>query len=124
MGITSVIVAERRSMKLGEKQELFSRLVMLLLLHVHALGYSVRGCHWMRCQGCKVGRKDSVHMLKLAFDIRLSISPAEGERPRVLTGKAVDIAHNKIHDYCDTIGFAKRISGDLGHYSLEHNGIR
>ncbi len=111
-------------MTLGEKQELFSRLMMLQLIHFHAAGYSVRGGHWLRCGDCKVGAKNSVHKSKLAFDIILSVSPAPGERPRVLTGKTAEKAHSKGHDYWDSIGGAKRIDGDLNHYSLEHGGMR
>lgn len=109
---------------LGEKQEHFSRLVMLLLMYFHASGYSVRGGHWMRCRDCRVGAKNSVHKDKLAFDPTLSVSPSHGERPRVLTGRAAEEAHSKGHDYWDSIGGAKRIPGDLNHYSLEHNGMR
>jgi hypothetical protein len=109
-------------MTLGEKQEKFSKMVMLLLIHIHALGYSVRGGHWFRCDDCYVGAKNSVHKLKLALDINLSISPAHGERPRYLTGRDAERAHNLIHNYWDSIGGAPRIKNDLNHYSVMHNG--
>jgi len=109
-------------MTLGEKQELFSRCRMLLEMHIHALGYDIRGGHLWRCDNCVMGAKYSVHKLKLAYDINLSLAPSHDERPRLLTGKAAEAAHNKIHDYWDTIGGAKRIQGDLNHYSFEHNG--
>ena len=111
-------------MTLGQKQEAFARKIMLLMMHIHALGFSMRGEHWKRCIGCPVGHKQSLHFDKLAFDITLSISPARGIRPKVLTGKAAEKAHNKVHDYADTIGLASRIKKDLNHYSLAHRGMR
>ena len=111
-------------MRLGQKQERFSRMIMVLMLHIHALGYTIRGGHWLRCNNCYIGSENSVHKLKLAWDINLSISPAKGERPRLLTGTASKKAHAKIHDYWDSLGGSKRIPGDLNHYSLEHNGYR
>lgn len=111
-------------MTLGQKQEEFFRKQMLLMMHIHALGYCGRGKHWFRCQNCPVGHPRSLHKRSLAFDIVLSYSPAPGIRPRILTGTAAKRAHNKIHDYWDSIKGAKRISGDLNHYSLSHGGMR
>lgn len=108
----------------GEKQEKFSFMMTKLLVVIHAAGYSVRGGHWMRCRGCHVGMDNSLHMDKLAFDINLSLSPADGERPRYLTGTAAEKAHNKFHDVFDKLGGARRIPGDLNHYSMEHCGRR
>ena len=109
---------------LGQKQERFARAIMLLLLHLHALGYSMRGGHWFRCQDCYTGAKNSVHKSKLALDINLTIAPSHDERPRLLTGQAAIKAHNKLHDHWDTIGGAPRIKHDLNHYSFSHNGMR
>lgn len=108
----------------GQKQEKFSRMIMLLMLHLHAKGYSMRGGHWQRCRGCHIGARNSVHKEKLAFDINLTLAPSHDERPRLLTGKAAEKAHSLLHDYFDQIGGAPRIPGDLNHYSLEHNGMR
>lgn len=111
-------------MTLGQKQEKFSRMIMLLMLHLHSLGYSMRPGHWLRCQNCRVGRKNSVHKLKLAFDINLTLSPTLDERPRLLTGTAAHKAHTILHNYFDTLGGAPRIPHDLNHYSLSHHGMR
>ncbi len=111
-------------MTLGQKQEAFSRKIMLLMMHIHALGYAMRGEMWLRCQTCPVGSPKSLHKSKLAFDITLSYSPVCTIRPKVLTGTAAEKAHNIIHDYWDSRGGAKRIPGDLNHYSLEHRGMR
>ena len=109
---------------LGHKQEQFSRKMMLLMMHIHALGYCMRGEQWLRCQTCPIGHKRSLHKSKLAFDITLSYSPAVGIKPKVLTGKAAEKAHAKVHDYWDSIGGSKRISWDLNHYSLAYQGMR
>jgi len=111
-------------MTLGQKQEKFSRLIMLLILHLHSLGYSMRGGHWLRCQNCRIGKKNSLHKQKLAFDINLTLAPSPDERPRLLTGTAAEKAHSRLHDYGDSIGLAPRIPGDLNHYSLEHHSMR
>lgn len=109
-------------MRLGERQEEFSRKMMLLMMHIHALGYTIRGGHWQRCEDCYIGAEFSNHKIKLAWDINLSYSPAEGERPRLLTGKAAERAHNIIHDEWDKYGGAPRIKRDLNHYSLVWKG--
>ena len=103
-------------MTLGEKQEKFSRMIMLLLIHLHALGYTCRGGHWMRCRNCYTGAKNSVHKNKLAFDINLC-------RPgRYLNDEEAREGHTLLHNYWDSIGGAPRIEKDLNHYSLEHDG--
>ncbi len=111
-------------MTLGQKQEMFAQLVTRLLVHLHALGYTMRGGHWLRCEDCNVGSKYSTHKYKLAIDINLSAVPIEGGLPRYLTGRQAEDAHNLLHDYWDSIGGGRRIEGDLNHYSVEHNGYR
>ena len=58
-------------MRLGKKQELFSRLVPRLLDKAHELGFEVRIGHVLRCMQCPVGRKTSLHKSKLAIDLNL-----------------------------------------------------
>jgi len=97
---------------------------MLLMLHLYSLGYSMRGGHWLRCHDCRIGKKNSNHKIKLAFDINLTLAPSHDVRPRLLTGTAAQKAHTILHNYWDTLGGARRIPHDLNHYSLEHNGMR
>ena len=111
-------------MTLGQKQEKFSRMMMLLMLHLHSKGYNMRGGHWFRCRNCYTGMELSVHKEKLAFDINLTYAPTKDERPRMLTGTAAVKAHAKLHDYWDSLGGAKRIEGDYNHYSLGYRGRR
>ena len=111
-------------MTLGQKQEAFFRKMMLLMMHIHALGYAGRGEYWKRCNDCPVGHPKSLHKSKLAFDITLSYSPACNIKPKILTGTAAEKAHARVHDYWDSIGGAERIEGDLNHYSIEYNGMK
>ena len=111
-------------MTLGELQEDFSWKITRLLWYLHACGYNMRGGHWMRCRNCYTGAENSVHKIKLALDINLTLAPSHDERPRLLTGKAARAAHNKLHDYWDSIGGAKRIKNDLNHYSVSYHGMR
>ena len=111
-------------MTLGQKQEAFFRKMMLLMMHIHALGYAARGEQWLRCQDCKIGHPRSLHKSKLAFDITLAYSPVCNVRPKVLTGKAAEKAHARVHEYWSSIGGSKMIPGDSNHYSLEHGGMR
>lgn len=102
-------------MKLGQRQEEFSKAHSRLLLYAESLGYGVRQKHLMRCQDCKVGKVNSVHKSSLAVDIRLTID-----------GKLVndyEKHHNILHDYWDKLGGAPRIPHDLGHYSFEWQGM-
>lgn len=69
-----------------------------------------------RCNDCKIGRKTSCHKISLAIDIDLY-----DEHGNYITDPA---AHEKIHDYWDQLGGAKRIAHDMNHYSLAHNGMR
>jgi hypothetical protein len=107
---------------LGERQEFFSRILVLLLMHLHARGYDVRLGHCMRCRNCYTGNKNSVHKEKLAIDLNLTKAPAVGERPVLLIGKEAQEAHEILHDYWDTLGGAPRIENDLNHYSVEYQG--
>lgn len=111
-------------MTLGQKQEKFANMLTKLMVFLHNQGYTMRGGHWLRCQDCHIGAKNSVHKAKLALDINLTLAPSHDERPRLLTGRAAQKAHEILHDYWETMGGAKRIPGDLNHYSLEHNGMR
>ena len=109
-------------MTLGQRQEEFAWMITRLLWYLHACGYNMRAGHWLRCQDCHVGMQNSVHKLKLALDINITLAPSHDELPRLLTGKAAIRAHNRLHDYWDTLGGAPRIKKDLNHYSVTWHG--
>jgi len=112
-------------MGLGYKQEEFSIKHGYLLFWLNSHGYRVRQKHLMRCRDCKVGRKNSVHKVSLAVDIRI-LSKQVGAAGKIVDVKPDEelkiLAH--AHDYWDRLGGAKRIKGDLGHFSMSHNGMR
>ena len=101
-------------MTLGDQQEQFMRMLPLLIMYAHYLGYEVRGGHLRRCDTCPVGRKNSVHRHSLAID--LNLFTAGGNFLTDGTG------HDKLHDFWDMLGGAPRITEDLNHYSLAWKG--
>lgn len=113
-------------MKLGEKQELFSRMLPLLFLYAQFHGYQIRTGDVFRDprafgkmgENRGYGNKNSCHKLKLAVDANLTKDGV------YLEGDAATAAHQFLHDFWDMLGGAPRISYDLNHYSLEHEGRR
>ena len=113
-------------MKLGHKQELFSRLIFTKLIpFIYLKGYQIRGGDWFRDArvhgeyGEKVGYSASMsnHKMKLAFDINLTLDG-------VYQTSTED--HSEIGAYWITLHELCRWGGtggkDGNHYSLEHNG--
>lgn len=59
-------------MTLGEKQELFARLIAEQILYIYSLGYAVRiGDVFAKIRNPLEHKKDSQHYLKLAADLNL-----------------------------------------------------
>jgi len=101
-------------------------MVPRLIDYVHYLGYEIRLGDLFRdprshgaldVQGV-YGHPRSCHKLKMAIDLNLTANGV------YLEGQAAEIAHNKIHDWWDTVGGAKRIIGDLNHYSVQYQDMR
>ncbi|MBX2809491.1 MAG: hypothetical protein KTR20_12775 [Cellvibrionaceae bacterium] len=103
-------------MRLGKKQELFSRLLVKLMAYAFDCGYEMRLGHALRCQNCPVGRKTSCHKLKLAQDINLFLDG-------VYLSNTAD--HQRLGEYWESLHPLCRWGGRFGdgnHYSLEHKG--
>ena len=102
-------------MSIGDKRRQFAQMLPLLLQYVHYLGYECAIDFVKRCEDCQVGLDNSVHKLGLAMDLNL-----------YLDGTYLDTGepHAALHDFWDMLGGAKRIPGDLNHYSLSHGGVR
>ena len=113
-------------MKLGEKQELFMRLLPRLLDRAHELGYNVRGGELeRRPEMAKLyaeqgkGTLNSLHILRLAIDLHLF---KNGE---YLTASE---AHESLGQYWKSLHPLCRWGGDFkpkpdgNHYSIEHEG--
>ncbi len=113
-------------MKLGEKQELFMRLLPLLINKAHELGYEIRGGDLFRDprlhgdHGVKKGYSsaNSCHKLKLAIDLNLTKNGV------YLTDTE---SHRELGEYWESLDTLCRWGGyfnDGNHYSLEHNGYK
>ncbi len=112
---------------LGYKQEEFFIKLMWLSFWLNSRGYRARAKHLMRCKDCKVGKKNSVHKVSLAIDIRIMWrqvgASKESKLIKVKPKEELEILA-RAHNYWDTLGGAKRIKHDLGHFSVSHKGMR
>ncbi len=113
-------------MNIGKKQELFMRLLPMLISKAHELEFEIRGGDLFRdprvfgLLGAKLGygRKNSVHKLKIAIDLNLFQS-----------GKYLNRTedHKQLGEYWESLHELCRWGGkfnDGNHYSLEHNGYQ
>ena len=118
-------------MKLGAKQEVFSRLMCQLVTHMHEQGYEVRmGEVWRSKAAAEdnarrgVGIVNSCHRLKIALDINLFLdgdylTTTEDHRVFGEFWEGLGAAHGV--NTCWGGRFKRR---DGNHYSIEHNGVK
>lgn len=113
-------------MRLGEKQELFMRLLPRLIDKAHELGFEIRGGDLFRDSrvhgklGVKVGYgyKNSGHKMKLAIDLNLFLDGA---------WQTETIQHLELGEWWESQHELCRWGGrfnDGNHYSLEHLGYK
>jgi hypothetical protein len=103
--------------KLMDSQIKFTLMIGQEIIFAYSIGYGLTFGESYDDDG--VGHmKDSLHYIRLAQDFNVC------KDGKLLIGKDSEIAHNKLHDYWDTLGGAKRIEKDLNHYSLEFQGKR
>ena len=111
-------------MKLGEKQRKLCRILNTLETFAFESGYELVREDARRAEEVhgKWGVKKSyasafsVHKIKLGQDYSLF------KGGKYLTGDAADEFFAMMHDLGDELGLAPRITGDLGHFSMEHGG--
>jgi len=120
-------VPARLKLKLGQKQELFTRLICTKLVpFALSKGYQIRGGEWWRSEAAAIeyartgkGIKNSNHRKKLAWNINLF------KNGKFLTStedhRELGEYWEKLHPLCRWGGRFKR--RDANHYSLLHNGI-
>ena len=111
-------------MKLGQKQELFSKLIPKLITKAHELGFDVRIGDLFRdprvhgAYGEKIGYSSaySMHKLKLAVDLNLLINNVM----KVKTSNFQELGEwwEQQHELCRWGGRFK----DGNHFSLTHDG--
>lgn len=112
-------------MTLGEKQELFMRLLPRLIDRAHELGFRLRGGELWRPEEMariyadrKKGTLNSLHILKLAIDLNLFKGTVFLDASE---------AHRPLGEYWKTLHPLCRWGGDFikkdgNHYSIEHEG--
>lgn len=113
-------------MRLGEKQELFMRLLPRLIDKAHELGFEIRGGDLERNKivfgplGTKkgYGHKNSNHKVKLAIDLNLFYGGVW--QTKTEQHKELGEWWEKQHSLCRWGG---RFN-DGNHYSLAHNGFQ
>jgi hypothetical protein len=103
-------------MRLSEKRHLFRRMKRMTIAYGEFLGYNVVEDQGKRCPECPIGHESSTHKVGTGVDLLLY-----DEDWNYLTD---DMHYAKLHDFWDFIGGSERIRGDLGHFSLEHEGVR
>lgn len=103
-------------MGLRKKQNKFTHMVALLILHAEQLGYELTFGDAYRDSRCKYGNKRSLHKSRLAVDFNL-----------FKDGKYLENSsdHEPLGLYWESIGgtWGGRFK-DGNHYSLEHNGVK
>lgn len=113
-------------MTLGEKQELFMRLIPRLIDYAHGLGFELRGgdlfrdprMHGNLGEKKGYGNSNSCHKIKLAIDLNLF-------KDGVFLKETKD--HKKLGEYWESLHPLCSWGGhfnDGNHYSLKHNGRR
>ena len=115
-------------MTLGKQQELFMRLLPLLLLKAQQLGFDIRGgdlfrdprVHGSPGEAGGYGHRNSCHKLKLAIDLNLF---KNGEYLSATSDhQELGLWWEQQHPLCRWGGRFKNPDGN--HYSLERQGFR
>ncbi len=105
-------------MTLGQKQELFTRCLVLLLKRMIDQGYQPRLKFVSRCEECPIGHDRSLHKSSLAGDIDLF---KDGE---YLTATE---DHREFGEFWEGLHELATWGGhfdDGNHYSITHQGMR
>jgi len=105
---------------LGDKQELFTRCLVQLLLRMHLEGYQVRMGQVERSpeEAARLGKPNSVHTLRLAADLHLF-----QDRHYLTETKdheTFGVFWERLHPDCRWGGRF----GDGNHYSITHDGVK
>jgi hypothetical protein len=103
---------------LSKKQQRFARAKNLLEQYLFFMGYELTMGDAYRDPRVPYGHKNSTHRSRLAQDYNI------WRDGKLLEGPTADAAFTIGHNFWDFIGGAKRIKGDLGHFSFKHNGVR
>ena len=105
-------------MTLREKQSKFVKLIVLLLMHIHAKGYQVTFGDAYRDRRCSYGAPNSLHKIRLAIDLNLF-------KDGVYLLQTKD--HRQFGEYWESLDPMCAWGGhfhDGNHYSLAHRGMK
>jgi hypothetical protein len=91
-----------------------------LVIAADKLGWYVAPDFWGRCEDCAIGHERSAHKERRAVDVVL-YHKATGAVCDAKTPEGLAV-FNALHDVADSLGAAKRIPGDLGHFSVADAG--
>lgn len=107
---------EIKTLTIGQKQKIFVKMVSQLINYIYSKGYECSFGHALRCNDCKIGKKNSNHKIRLAIDLNLF---KDGK----YYPKTED--HKEFGQYWESMGgsWGGRFQ-DGGHYSIEHNGMK
>ena len=109
--------------RLMQQRITLTRIIVAIDAEADTLNYHLVLDYVRRCEDCQVGHPRSAHKEARAVDVVL-YHKATGA---VCSAKTTDGAavFNRLHDVADTLGAAKRIDGDLGHFSVaDENQVR
>lgn len=109
-------------MTLSEKQCQFARMVAELIqwCYMREIGVTF-GEAYRPKETCELyakqgrGIANSLHEKRLAVDLNAFINGIY---------QAAGHPYDRMHDFWDVLGGAPRLENDLGHFSLEHEGVR
>lgn len=103
-------------MSLVTKQDKFTGMVALFILHAQQLGYQITGSDWYRAESINYGLSNSLHKKRLAWDFNL-----------FKDGKFLKTTeeYQVMGEYWESIGgtWGGRFN-DGNHISLEHEGVK
>lgn len=104
--------------ELGDLQRKMTQMLGLLIVFSYFCGYELTLGEGY--DDDNTGHMDgSLHYIRLAQDLNLF-----KDKTWLDKGPEMEKGFNLLHDFWDRLGGAKRIEGDLNHFSLEFQGKR
>ena len=103
---------------LGSERRRHARMSTVLEAYFQCIGVDWCRDEGKRCKDCPNTHPESTHKVGLGQDYILYGPGGQWPYPNA------DTILSEAHDLWDLLGGAPRIIGDLGHFSIEWNGVR
>jgi hypothetical protein len=104
--------------ELGDEQRKFTLMLGRLIVYAYNIGYELTLGEGYDDDG--IGHmKGSTHYVRLGQDLNLFLNKVWLDK-----GPEMEKGFNLLHDKWELMGGAKRIAGDLNHFSFEYLGKR